>query len=90
MKIMGTEFDDPREFPLSPRDMAERKEGARTTVKEMWVCSYRKEGSGVGTSMQKLLLTMTNRGACTFEGRPVKDEAEKKLIAELFATVKPV
>jgi hypothetical protein len=33
---------------------------------------------------------MTNRGACTFDGKAVKDENERKLVADIFASVKPV
>ena len=88
MKINGTEFDDPREFPPSKRDWREFKEGVRTSVKEMWVCAYERSGSEV--RMARYPITITNRGACTFDGVPVRDEGEKKLIADLFASVKPV
>ena len=87
VSILGTEFDDPREFPPPARDCSERKEGARTSVKEMWVSSYRRDGTAVWC--EKIPLTMTNRGVCTFDGRPVKDEADRKLVAELFASVTP-
>lgn len=82
MKINGIEFDDPRELPISKRDYREFKDGARTTVKEMWVCGYYKEGSAI--IMASYCITMTNRGVCTFDGKPVKDENEKKIIKELF------
>ena len=88
MKINGTEFDDPRESPFPKRDYREFSQGVRTSVKEMWVCAYEKCGSG--TCMVRYPITMTNRGACTFDGVPVRDEGEKKLVADLFATVKPV
>ena len=86
MTINGIEFDDPREIPISKRDMREYKDGARTTVKEMWVCGYVHEGKAV--CMNRYCITMTNRGVCTFDGKQIKNEAEKKLIAELFATTK--
>ena len=88
MTINGTEFDDPREFPPSKRDWREYSEGVRTKVKEMWVWSYHRENGACFAWRHPI--TMTNRGACTFDGKPVKEEAERKLVAELFASVKPV
>lgn len=88
MKIHGIEFDDPRLFPPSKGDIREYKEGARTTVKEMWVESYVNDGPAV--CRWCFPITMTNRGVCTFDGKPVKDENEKNLIKELFENVKPV
>jgi hypothetical protein len=87
MTINGIEFDDPRVIPISKRDMREYKEGVRTTVKEMWVCGYVREKSSV--CMYRYCITMTNRGVCTFDGKQIKNESEKKLIAELFETTKP-
>lgn len=88
MKINGTEFDDPRVFPPSKRDVREYKDGVRTTVKEMWVEGYTYEGSAV--CLNRFCITMTNRGVCTFDGKQVKNEEEKSLIAELFKSVQPV
>lgn len=85
MKILGIEFDDPRDGGVSKRDFSERKEG-RTTVREMWVCGYSTEGSAI--CMSRYCVTLNNRGVCTFDGRQVRDENEKKLIAELFEGVK--
>lgn len=85
MKINGIEFDDPIDIPISKRDYREFKDGARTTVKEMWVCGYYKEGSAI--IMARYCITMTNRGVCTFDGKPVKDENEKKIISELFENI---
>lgn len=85
MKINGIEFDDPIDIPISKRDYREFKDGARTTVKEMWVCGYYKEGSAI--IMARYCITMTNRGVCTFDGKSVKDENEKKIIRELFENI---
>ena len=86
MTINGIEFDDPRIFPISKRDISEYKDGARTTVKEMWVYGYVQEGQTY--SMNRYPITMTNRGVCTFDGKQVKTDAEKKLISDLFDNVK--
>ena len=88
MKINSIEFDDPRSNPPNKRDVREYKEGARTTVKEMWVDSYVRQGDA--TCRWSYCITMTNRGVCTFDGKPVRDEKEKNLIRELFDNVKPV
>jgi hypothetical protein len=82
LTISGIEFDDPREIPIFKRDIREWREGARTTVKEMWVCSYKEDAHRVW--LERVPITMTNRGVCTFGGRQVKDEREKALIKELF------
>ena len=88
MRLCGTEFDDPREFPPPKRDYREFKEGARTFTKELWVCGYSAEPGG-GVAMSRYCLTMNNRGVCTFDGRPVRDEAEKALVKSIFETVVP-
>ena len=88
MKLCGIEIDDPRERGIARRDYREYKEGVRTTVREMWVYSYVREGSAV--SLWQYPLTITNRGVCTFDGKQVKDEGERKLIGELFASVRLV
>lgn len=86
--INGIEFDDPRTNHPIKRDVREYKEGVRTTIKEMWVDSYVRQGSAICRWLY--CITMTNRGVCTFDGKPVKDENEKNLIKELFENVSPV
>lgn len=86
MTVNDIEFDDPRINTISKRDIREYKDGMRTTIKEMWVCGYVIENGAY--CMNRYCITMTNRGVCTFEGKQVKNEDEKKLIAELFATIK--
>lgn len=86
MTLCGVEFEDPREFPIPKRDYREYQEGVRTSVKEMWVCAY--ENCGNAVCMAKHQITMTNRGVCTFDGRQLRDDDEKKLVAALFGQVK--
>lgn len=86
MIINGIEFDDPKINPITKRDYNEYKDGSRTTIKEMWVYGYVFENRAY--CMNRYCITMTNRGVCTFDGKQVKNEAEKKLIAELFDTIK--
>ena len=87
MTVNGITFDDPRESFFSKRDFREYKEGARTSVKEAWVCSYTKDGPAV--LLERHCLAMTNHGAISLDGRPVKNEDEKKAVAEMFAHLKP-
>ena len=82
MILCGVEIDDPRELPVSERDYREFNEGVRTKVRELWVYSYKSDSKRVWC--EKVPLTMTNRGVCTFDGRQVKDEADKKMIADLI------
>lgn len=88
MKINGIEFEDPRVSPPRKKDIREYKDGARTTVKEMWVEGYVMDGQAY--CLQRYPMTITNRGVCTFDGRQVKDEEEKSLVAKLFESVVPV
>lgn len=88
MVLCGREIDDPREIPVTKRDYREFSEGVRTKVRELWVYAYEFGDKSVCT--ERIPVTMTNRGVCTFGGRQVKDEAEKKTIAEIMEGFKTI
>ena len=90
LTIDGKTFRNPKIFPPSKRDFREYKEGARTTVKELWVERYDKTPDGKGIFMTKYQVLMTNRGVCTFDGKQVKDEEGKRKIQALFTDLKTV
>lgn len=86
MNICGTEIDFPFVEDFSKGDKSEYKEGSRTRVREVWVYGWERDSYG-GIARQRYRITMTNRGATTFDFKPVFDEKEKVKIKEIFESV---
>ena len=57
----------------------------RTSVREVWVSSYTKDGNAIVRNQHRI--TMTNRGACAIDDRPVRDEEGRKLIASIMESI---
>jgi len=83
MRVCGIEFDDPSPEDKSGRDYSERDEGKRTHVREYWMSAWERDSSG-GISRKRIPVTMTNRGAVTFDGKVPKEEADREAIRKTF------
>lgn len=83
MKIRETEFDDPAPEDKSGRDYSEFDEGKRTRVRCFWLSAWEREKSG-GIARRKVPVTITNRGAVTFDGKDPKDAETREMVKAVF------
>lgn len=85
--IGGIEYDNPLDGnPIPKREYREFREGARTTIKEIWLERYVYEGGCV--HIERDCLRMTNRGVCTLEGRQLKDREDIERVKAVFEGLK--
>lgn len=83
MKIRGIEFDDFSPEDKSGRDYSEHDEGKRTRVRVFWLSTWEREKSG-GFSRRRIPVSITNRGAVTFDGKDPKDEETRNMVKLVF------
>ena len=83
MTIHGTEFDDPVPADKAGRDYSEFDEGKRTRVREFWLSAWERDSSG-GISRRRIPVTITNRGAVTFDGKIPREEDDREKIRRVF------
>ena len=89
IELDGLEFESIQDEVFCPnKNYREYEEGKRTKVKEIYLDRLIKEESGA-ICLWRYRLTMTNRGACELEGKPLKgDDAERARL--IFHTIKIV
>ena len=83
MTICGTEFDDPCLSDRAGRDYSEFDAGKRTKVRVYWLSTWDREKSG-GIARRRVPVTITNRGAVTFDGRSPKEAEDREKIKSVF------
>ena len=85
--IGGVEYDNPLDGnPIPKRDFREFREGARTTVKEIWLERYLWDGNCV--HVERSCLQMTNRGVCSLDGRQLKNSDDIEKVKAIFGGLK--
>lgn len=82
MKINGVEFDEPVPKGFPRYLYSEREEGKRLKIQEIWVDSYIKEGTAWSYAAHSI--TLSNYGAVTFDGKPVRDPKEIDWVKKFF------
>lgn len=83
MRVCGIEFDDPSPEDKSGRDYSERNEGKRIRLRELWLSTWERDPKG-GISRQRIPVTITNRGAVTFDGKVPKEAGDREKIKRIF------
>lgn len=82
MTLNGIEYDDVQ-FPVPPRMCGQYEEGKRTKVKYIWIERWEKI-SPTGMAYISEMLTFTNYGSATIDGKPIRNDEDLKKIKELF------
>lgn len=82
MTLNGKEYED---IPSDPpkRIYGVYEEGKRTKVKFVWLDRYIQEPSG-GWGYASEMLTLSNYGSVTLDGKPLRNENDIKLVKEIF------
>lgn len=83
MTVCGTEFDDPCPADKTGRDYSEFDEGKRTHVREFWLSTWERDKAG-GISRRRIPVTVTNRGAVSFDGKIPKENEDREKIRQVF------
>ena len=86
MKLAGIEIDKPDPDYIRKWDYMEYEEGKRTKVKSLWVDSYYVENGAINFAARQL--TMTNRGSCSIDGKPIRDPKEIEIVKNIFKELK--
>ena len=86
MTLAGIEIDDPDPDYIRKWDYSEYEEGKRTKIKSLWVDSYIYIDGSIEYCAH--LIKMTNRGACSFDDKPIRDPKEIEIVKNIFKELK--
>ena len=86
MILAGIEINRPDPDYIRKWDYSEYEEGKRTKVKSLWVDSYYIENGSINFAARQL--TITNRGSCAIDGKPIKDPKEIEIVKNIFKELK--
>ena len=81
--LCGNEYEDIPEKP-GKAEYGMYEEGKRTKIKFVWLSRHVREAH-LRWGFESVMLTLSNYGAATLDGVPVRGEDDLKTIRELFA-----